>query len=64
MGQRRAKPTKGPNYLRSLLAMREMGVMTRGGVEHITVQHDDWCDQLSGRGWCNCDPDIKFGPPA
>ena len=25
----------------------------------LTIAHDDWCDMISGRGCCNCDPEFK-----
>lgn len=28
------------------------------GVYMINVYHDNWCDQLNGRGICNCNPDV------
>ena len=31
-----------------------------GTVSHTVFHHDDWCDQLNGKGACNCEPDIEF----
>jgi hypothetical protein len=32
--------------------------ITRPGLHHVNVYHDDWCDLLAGRGPCNCNPDV------
>jgi hypothetical protein len=53
--------TREPNYLRPLLARAlEIGrdPKYRGRVFTEAVYHDDWCDQLAGRGPCNCEPEI------
>lgn len=28
------------------------------GVHLAQVLHDEWCDRLSGKGRCNCNPDV------
>jgi len=46
-----------PNYLAPLLAEAQR---LKPGVHMAHVMHDDWCDQLNGRGTCNCEPEIKI----
>jgi hypothetical protein len=44
-----------PNYADQVEALaRTLGP----GVHHVEVRHDAWCDQLSGRGPCNCNPEV------
>jgi hypothetical protein len=28
------------------------------GVYTVDIRHDDWCDQLAGKGPCNCSPEV------
>jgi hypothetical protein len=30
------------------------------GVNHVGIAHDDWCNLLSGKGPCNCDPEVQL----
>ena len=30
--------------------------LPRGTIQRVEIQHDDWCDLLNGRGYCNCNP--------
>lgn len=53
-------PTSEHNYLAKILAFQ----YAAGKVVHVDVVHDDWCDSLSGRGFCNCDPEINPRPKA
>ncbi len=32
----------------------------RPGFAAIDVKHDDWCDALHDRGFCNCDPEVSI----
>ena len=50
----------GGVYLDRLAALMTSGVVERGKLYDIQIQHDDWCALLDGRGPCNCDPDIKL----
>ncbi len=52
---------KIPNWVGALIRHNE-AVKTPPGFHHVDVLHDDWCDQLSGKGPCNCEPDIRSGP--
>jgi hypothetical protein len=29
-----------------------------GPVVVVEVRHDDWCDFINERGFCNCNPDV------
>lgn len=42
------------SYLTDVLALS--ADLEAGRLYLITVMHDDWCAQLRGRGFCNCDP--------
>jgi hypothetical protein len=41
-----------------LAAVKHPELFTAGN-QDVCVQHDDWCNQLSG-GTCNCVPDITL----
>jgi hypothetical protein len=46
------------NYFSSLLAA---GVQSEPGtVSEAIIRHDDWCDLLTSRGPCNCNPEIQI----
>ena len=36
------------------------GRIKKGTVTIADVFHDDWCDLLSGKGPCNCAPDVRY----
>jgi hypothetical protein len=38
------------------------GEIKPGTLSVVLVAHDHWCDQLAGRGPCNCDPEIRITP--
>lgn len=47
-----------PRYVPLMIAeCRRSGIQGPGAYE-ITIYHDDWCDLLSKRGPCNCNPEI------
>ena len=57
----RHKPTSMHNHVRKMISMHRAGLLPQTPTAHqVTVEHDDWCDLLSGRGYCNCDPDIRL----
>lgn len=31
-----------------------------GATYDLQINHDDWCDLLNERGYCNCDPDVRI----
>ena len=53
-------PTTEHNYLAKQFRLLETMPMVKGTVTFASVAHDDWCDAINGRGFCNCDPTIKF----
>ena len=60
MEERRMKRmSKIPNYMAAMFEAQAAGVFKPGSVYSTTVLHDDWCDQLNGRGPCNCEPELK-----
>lgn len=59
----RMRTQPAPNYLAKILALGET-LPRRPGVHHVSVIHDDWCNLLSEKGPCNCDPEIGPMPGA
>jgi hypothetical protein len=53
-------PTTEHNYLHKQARLLQMVPLGKGTVTVASVAHDDWCDAINGRGYCNCDPDIKM----
>ena len=51
------------NFLPALLRFREAAQVPPGSHLRVTVLHDPWCRFTSGRGPCNCDPEIRAGLP-
>jgi hypothetical protein len=60
--KRSANPSVIPAYLEAL--ERLAGDLKPGTVQHVEVKHDAWCDQLAGRGPCNCRPDVSLVTPS
>lgn len=50
---------KDPKYLDRVRERLRATPLWPGGVNHVLVYHDDWCDMLKGRGACNCNPEVK-----
>jgi hypothetical protein len=48
-----------PNYLPDLLRRIDNTALQPGSVQHVDIYHDSWCDQLHGRGPCNCHPIVS-----
>lgn len=55
--RRSAKHNPTANYQQSpyLAALSALAVEP-GTIQRVEIQHDDWCDLLNGRGYCNCNP--------
>lgn len=55
-----------PNYLFKVQSATEkaikQGIIRKGQLCHVYVSHDQWCNQLAGRGPCNCNPDVQVRP--
>lgn len=59
------KPTTEHNHLKRLLELQAQGKLPRqAGLFEIDVVHDDWCDMLQGKGYCNCNPEFRQRPAA
>jgi hypothetical protein len=56
------RPQALPNYAPKVLAVSEQaladGTIRPGQFYSLDVLHDDWCDLLTGKGPCNCDPEV------
>lgn len=53
------KPTESYEQSPYLAALMTANLdIHRGTVQRVEIQHDDWCDLLNGRGYCNCNPTI------
>lgn len=50
------------NYFHKIQEMLERGEIKVASLTDVTVAHDDGCAQLSGKGVCDCDPDIRANP--
>lgn len=48
------------NYFRKVLEAAKKNPPRPGTVNHVSVAHDDWCNLLSGKGPCNCDPEVTI----
>jgi hypothetical protein len=60
MSQWRIK-LKLPRYVPKVLELLDAHkVLREPGFHHIRIAHDDWCDLRTGRGPCNCDPDVTY----
>ena len=47
-----------PPYLNKQIEYYLMGHGACPGVYHSVVKHDDWCNLLSRKGGCNCEPTV------
>ena len=58
--RRSAKHKTTANYLQSpyLAALAALSVEP-GTIQRVDIHHDDWCDLLHGRGYCNCNPVVS-----
>jgi hypothetical protein len=46
------------NYLPILIG-KAAEFAVPGKLVEMAILHDDWCDLLSGKGGCNCEPEVK-----
>lgn len=51
------------DYLKKIAEMVKDGQIPKGGVQHIHIAHDDDCPKLTGKGSCNCEPEIRVVNP-
>ena len=66
MGNKRRGKHQGkvPVYLEDVVRVAQEGELLPGGVTHVEVRHEPTCDQLNGRGPCNCQPDVRLVRPS
>tara|TARA_Y100000310_G_C20678913_1_gene814725 strand:- start:1916 stop:2122 length:207 start_codon:yes stop_codon:yes gene_type:complete len=60
---KKRKPTDQYENSPYIPALTALGVkLSREGVPlaHAVIAHDDWCDLLNEKGYCNCDPDVRL----
>jgi hypothetical protein len=55
------KGDKSMPYLEEMLKQAKKLDLSKPGVFQMNIAHDDWCDLLTGKGDCNCNPDITIG---
>lgn len=48
------------NYIPKMMDAARENPPKPGTVNHVAILHDDWCDLLSDKGPCNCDPEIQI----
>ncbi len=44
-------------YLKRFAIAEQKGLIDKGCITHINVDHDDWCG-IHRNCECNCDPDV------
>jgi hypothetical protein len=49
-------------YVKQQVAALRLGVIPAGAYTDVCIAHDDWCDLLNNRGFCNCEPAVEFVP--
>lgn len=59
MSDRLHPPTTSHNYMPKVIAL---GIAHSEKFVECDVRHDEWCDALNGRGFCNCDPAVTIMP--
>lgn len=61
-------PTTSHNYLPKVMEHGLRFANEPGAFYDTDVRHDDWCDLLNNRGFCNCDPIVtttkRADPPS
>jgi len=64
----RHRPTTSHNYLPlvdlMVEEMRRRGMVGSGSHHDVNVEHDEWCDALNQRGYCNCHPRLTLVAPS
>jgi hypothetical protein len=52
-------PTTAHNHIKQAVAFLALKNMPPQ-LHLLTIAHDDWCDFISGTGFCNCEPEFKL----
>ena len=52
------------NHNKKLQSMVRNGLVEikHGTLAKMDIAHDDWCNLLHKKGYCNCNPDITIMP--
>ena len=45
-------------YLEKMFEQVKNLDLSKPGVFQMNIAHDDWCDLLTGKGECNCNPTV------
>lgn len=56
---KRYPPTQAHNYVKKMVQLVEAGEIP-SGLQTVDIRHDDWCDLMFHRGYCNCDPTVSL----
>lgn len=57
------KKPKEPAYYPVVVRFLDKHGVKPGQVHEVTILHDDWCAMLVTGGVCNCNPEVRHGPP-
>ena len=47
-------------YVETLLQKLGNMDLSEGGLYMINVNHEPWCNLLTGKGECNCNPEVNL----
>ena len=47
-------------YMETLLKQLGDTDLSKGGLFMAEIAHDDWCNLLTGKGECNCNPEVNL----
>lgn len=56
---RRRPPTTSHNYERKAAKFLRKKKLPPH-LHLLNIGHDDWCDAINGRGYCNCRPELEL----
>jgi hypothetical protein len=48
-----------PNYVETILRLWHSGMIPRGSVVHVEIEHDADCRMMTGAGICDCAPFVS-----
>jgi hypothetical protein len=60
--RRRTRTYEDQPYVKQQAAALRLGMIPAGAYTDVYISHDDWCDLLNKRGFCNCEPTVEFVP--
>jgi len=47
-------------YFNKIQNARDKGILSKDCLNHLMVQHDDFCPMMSGGSICVCNPDVTI----